>query len=200
MYQKKNTQFARRLMLTVSLLLMCIILMVGVTWARYQAKKNSYLSYNTREPAAISLWSGYDEATGTLTEGNVTWTLSNGVGTAHFYISNGTSTMEYSDEDVSATIRLLASQRATNAQVVMYVSDGSSTTTWPATPVQIKEGTPLYDTFGGGNAYVFLEEDGSELSWKLEGGTLSVLSVQIDVRNLEQIDDAALLQLQVVGK
>ncbi len=199
MYQKKNTQFAlRRLMLAVSLLLICVILVVGVTWARYQTEKNSYLEYKTRNPGAVSLCTAYNED-GTLTEGNVTWTWSEGVGTAHFYISNGTSTTEYSNEDVSATIRLLGSLSATNATVEMTVSDGSSTTTWlSATPVQIKEGTPLYSTFGNGNTYVFLNEDGSELSWNLEGGTLSVLSVDIYV-DLGQIQDAALLQLQVVG-
>ena len=201
MHQRKKKQSALpKLMFTAGLLLMCMILMVGLTWARYQEEEINSLQYGVREPASVSLWSDYDEVTGTLTEGECSWTFSDGMGTLRFYISNNTAETDYSDEDVSVSIRLLGTLSITDAQVYLSVSDGSSTTTWAATPVQIKEGTPLFDTFGGGNAYVFQDENGSELCWTLKGGSLSVLSVQIDVLNLEQIKDAALLQLQVVGK
>lgn len=201
MHQKKNRPFAlRRLVLTVSLLLLCIILAVGITWARYRAEEDSFLQYTTRDPGAVSLWAGYNELTGTLTAGEIPWTFSNGTGTAQFYISNGTSEADYSDEDLSAAIRLLVSLNAADAQVELSVSDGSSTATWGGTPVEIQEGTPLFTSFGGGTAYVFQNENGSELDWNLEGGALSVLSVQIEVSNLEQLDGAALLQVQVVGK
>lgn len=201
MHQKNNKPFAlRRLMLAVILLLMCVVVMVGVTWARYQEENNSELKYNTREPAAISLWSDYDSLTGELTAGDRTWMFSEGTGKLSIYISNGSSRTDYSKEDQSVSIRLIGTLGIKNAQVSILVSDGSSATAWTATPVQIKEGTPLYSTFGGGNTYIFQDEDGEELSWNLEGGALSVLAVQIDVWNLENIEDAALLQLQVVGK
>ena len=201
MDQKKDKQAVfPRLSLTVGFLLMCVILMVGVTWARYQEEKTSYLQYNARESASVSLWAGYDESTGELIEGDPVWSFYEGGGTLRFYISNSTSAADHSAEDLRVSIRLLGTLGITNAQVSLVVSDGSSTTTGNAVAVQIKEGTPLFDTFGGGNAYVFLDEDGSELEWNLKGGTLSVLSVQIDVLNLNEVSDAALLQLQVVGK
>ena len=202
MYQRTNNRFALgRLMLTVILLLLCITLVIGATWARYYGEETSYLDYTPREPGTISLWPGYDAESAAPTGGEeeIAWVFSKGVGTLSFCISNSTCGEDYSDEDLNVSIRLLGSLSITDAQVSLSVTEGSSTTVWTATPVQIREGTPLFDTFGGGNAYVFLDEDGAELSWELEGGTLSVLPVQLDVWNLEQAEDAALLQLQVVG-
>lgn len=201
MNQKKSKPIAvRRLMLAVTLLLLCAVVTVGVTWARYQEEENSYLKYNTREPGMILLWSDYDPLTGELTEGNRAWRFSNGTGELDIYVSNGTSTVEYSEEDQSVSIRLIGTLGISNAQVSILVSENGIATRCTATPVPIQEGTPLYSTFGSGNTYIFRDEDGKELSWNLEGGTLSVLGVLIDVQNLEKVEDAALLQLQVLGK
>ena len=200
MNQKKSKPIAVwRLILAVTLLLMCAVVMVGVTWARYQEEENSYLKYNTRKPATISVWSDYTD--GILSgKDNVIWTTSGGKKTAYFYISNGTSVSDCADEDLSATIRLLVSLNAADAEVDLTVFDGGPTLMRTGVPVPIQKNTPLHDTFGGGNTYIFRTEDGKELSWDLEGGALSVLAVQINVRNLENIEDAALLQLQIVGK
>ena len=201
MNQKKSKPIAvRRLMLAVTLLLLCAVVTVGVTWARYQEEENSYLEYNTREPGMILLWSDYDPLTGELTEGNRAWRFSNGTGELDIYVSNGTSTVEYSEEDQSVSIRLIGTLGISNAQVSIFVSENGVATRCTATPVPIQEGTPLYSTFGSGNTYIVRDEDGKELSWNLEGGTLSVLGVLIDVQNLEKVEDAALLQLQVLGK
>ena len=201
MNQKISKPIAvRRLMLAVTLLLLCAVVTVGVTWARYQEEENSYLEYNTREPGMILLWSDYDPLTGELTEGNRAWRFSNGTGELDIYVSNGTSTVEYSEEDQSVSIRLIGTLGISNAQVSIFVSENGVATRCTATPVPIQEGTPLYSTFGSGNTYIFRDEDGKELSWNLEGGTLSVLGVLIDVQNLEKVEDAALLQLQVLGK
>lgn len=201
MHQNKNKLFTlRRLMLTASLLLLCVILAVGAAWARYRTEEDSFLQYTTRDPGGVSLWAGYNEFTGTLTAGDIPWTFSNGTGTAQFYLSNGTSETDYSEEDLRAGVRLLVSLNAADAQAELSVSDGDSTATWSGTPVEIQEGTPLFTSFGAGTVYVFQDEAGSELEWELQGGALSVLSLQIDISNLEQLDGAALLQVQVVGK
>lgn len=200
MHQKNKRPIALRLMLAVILFLMCAVVMVGVTWARYQEEENSYLNYNTREPGTISLWSDYDPVTGELTGGKSTWTFSNGAGMLNIYVSNGSSMADYSEEDQSVSIRLIGTLGISDAQVSILVSEDGIETRCTATPVPIQEGTPLYSTSGGGNTYIFRDENGKELSWNLEGGALSVLEVQIDVWNLEAIENAALLQLQVVGK
>lgn len=201
MNQRKSKPIAvRRLMLAVTLLLLCAVVTVGVTWARYQEEENGYLKYNTREPGTILLWSDYDPLTGKLTEGNRAWRFSNGTGELDIYVSNGSSTVEYSEEDQSVSIRLIGTLGISNAQVSILVSENGIATRCTATPVPIQEGTPLYSTFGSGNTYIFRDEDGKELSWNLEGGTLSVLGVLIDVQNLEKVEDAALLQLQVLVK
>lgn len=200
MHQKNKRPIALRLMLAVILFLTCAVVMVGVTWARYQEEENSYLNYNTREPGTISLWSDYDPVTGELTGGKSTWTFSNGAGMLNIYVSNGSSMADYSEEDQSVSIRLIGTLGISDAQVSILVSEDGIETRCTATPVPIQEGTPLYSTSGGGNTYIFRDENGKELSWNLEGGALSVLEVQIDVWNLEAIENAALLQLQVVGK
>ena len=200
MHQKNKKPIALRLMLAVILLLMCAIVMVGVTWARYQEEENSDLKYNTREPGVISLWSDYDPVTGKLTEGKSAWTFSDGAGTLNVYVSNGSSATEYSEEDQSVSIRLIGTLGISDAQVSILVSEDGIETRCTATAVPIQEGTPLYSTSGGGNTYIFRDDSGKELSWDLEGGALSVLEIQIDVWNLEAIENAALLQMQIVGK
>ena len=198
MHLKKRQLVCSKMMFTVILLLLCIVLLIGATWARYQEEETTYFKYITREPGTISLWTGYNAETGQLIEGDCVWAFNNGSGSLRFYVSNSTSGSDYSEEELNVSIRLLGSLSATNAQVIMSVSDGYSTTRLVASPVQIVEGTPLFDTFGGGNAYVFLSENGSECEWTLKGGTLSVLSVEIDVLNLGGIEDPALLQLQIL--
>lgn len=182
------------------LLLACMILLVRVTWARYQTEETSYLQYATRESGSVSLWSDYDPSTGSLIAGEIGWDFYDGSGTMDFYVSNYTAAMDYPDEDLKVSIRLLESLSITNAQVILYISDGNVTARWTATPVEIREGTPLFDSFGGGNTYMFLDNAGAELEWNLEGGTPSVLSMQIYIENVEQVEDAALLQLQVIAK
>ena len=201
MSQKKNTTPAvRKLMLMALLFLLCVVVMVGVTFARYQEEDSSDLNYNTRKPGAVYLRSDYTD--GVLTGENIVWTSTpDGTRTAHFYIGNGISEADYSDEDLSVSIRLLASLSAAGAQVDLSVSDGSSVTTWKsATPVSIREGTPLHSTFGDGNTYIFYDDNGEELIWNLTGGAFSVLAVQVKVQNLKELEGAALLQLQVIGK
>ena len=58
----------------------------------------------------------------------------------------------------------------------------------------------MYQTFGAGQAYIFTDSSGNELSLSLQGGVYSSLSGYIEITGLKEIENAALLQLQVVGQ
>ncbi len=199
--QKKTSEWKRLLML-VLLLLACAILVVGVTWARYYAEESVHLQYTPRQPGMVLLWGGGGTETASLSEAEAepAWIFYNGTGMLDFCLSNGTDETNFAEYDQNVSIRLMGSLSVTDAQVTITVFEEEEAKTWAALPVQIREGTPLYDSFGGGYAYVFQDENGEELSWMLEGGALSLLSAQIEVLHLEQAEDAALLQLQIVGK
>lgn len=67
-----------------------------------------------------------------------------------------------------------------------------------AVATRIGVDSPLYNTFGDGWVFSFLNEDGMERSWTLEGGTLSVLEMTLTLEGTA-LTDPSLLQLQITG-
>lgn len=67
-----------------------------------------------------------------------------------------------------------------------------------ATAVAIHPESPLYDTFGDGWVFSFLNEDGTERSWTLKGGELSALEMTLILEG-PALTDPSLLQLQITG-
>lgn len=67
-----------------------------------------------------------------------------------------------------------------------------------ATAIWINPESPLYDTFGDGWVFSFLNEDGTERSWTLEGGKASVLEMTLTLEG-SALTDPSLLQLQITG-
>ena len=88
-------------------------------------------------------------------------------------------------------------------------TDSTETTTEPqpteppydeytATVSRITEGTSLYNNFGDGWVFRFVDENGRELTWELAGGQFSCITLDLI---LEGADPAVttLLQLQIIG-
>lgn len=74
-----------------------------------------------------------------------------------------------------------------------------ATVTIRAKAISIKEGSPLYNSFGGGWVFVFEDTLGKELVWTLEGGKQSFIPFTIQAAGMN-ITDASLLQLQIIGE
>lgn len=187
--EKPNRLVGYKLMLTAILLLVCVLLLVGAAWARYQANEVNYLGYAPKGSDSISL------------QANGGWLFSGEYGTLSFSVSNSEDGVEYPQGDQYVSVRLLASlsiAEIDGADVYLTVSDGEQRTVYAATPASIPEGSALHKTFGDGKAYMFYDGD-KELSWTLAGGTVSTFSAELEIIGLEQPQNPALLQLQVVG-
>lgn len=68
-----------------------------------------------------------------------------------------------------------------------------------ATAVRIAENSPLYTTFGDGWMFCFLNEEGAEITWLLDGGQLSYIDMTVILEN-GTLTNTSLLQLQVTGE
>lgn len=71
--------------------------------------------------------------------------------------------------------------------------------TFPATATRISGTSPMYGTFGDGWVFSFLDEEGNERGWLLEGGTPSMLEMTLILEGAA-LTDPSLLQLQVSGE
>ena len=202
--QKLNISARSQLALTVLILTLCLLLVIGSAWARYQVSETSFLNYAAKEYASIFLWSGYDEATKVLTDGENSWETSGELKTLRFYVSNGSSD-DYSADSQQAYIRLNAALGVRNGEENMKVmlgiaqEDGSPMLYYEGTPQLIAENTPLHKSFGAGWVFTFRDKNGKELGWTLEGGDLSVISAQLVIEGID-LQDPTLLQLQVSGE
>ena len=195
---KTNHTIRHRLILTAILLVACLSLLATATWARYQTSDFWYLNYAAKSSGSVQLWSYYNENTGTYSNAQSSWDLSDDCGTLDFYVSNGTPSAPAA-EDQQVSIRLMASLAVSDYvdEVSLYITLDGTTSIWTAEPMNIDKGTALYQSFGDGQVYIFRDESGMEQTWTLSGGALSILSAQIEVLGLNQSLDTTLLQLQV---
>ncbi len=67
-----------------------------------------------------------------------------------------------------------------------------------ATAVRIPQDSPLYLTYGDGWVFTFLDEEGEELSWLLEGGEFSCLEMILRLEGAAA-ENVSMLQLQITG-
>lgn len=67
---------------------------------------------------------------------------------------------------------------------------------YEAQAVYITKGSPMYTTFGEGWVFHFIDEEGEELRWTLEGGELSYIEMHLTMESSITVD-TSLLQLQI---
>ena len=181
------------------LLLICIFLMVGTTWARYQSKESQLFNYELRDYAFVYLWHSYDEGTGTFRNQQSTWQSEGDWKTLDFCISNGTAE-DFAEEDQWVNIRLLVSLGAwgETEEVEVLLNFPQSGESFPGKVQPIMENSPVHSTFGAGWVITFCDVEGEEIGWILNGTELSILEAQIAVRNMK-LGETTLMQLQVIG-
>ena len=193
MHQNKSMRFARRqLMLAAILILVCVLLLVTATWARYRTDEVSYLGYAAKTPDSISVWANGGG-----------WSFNEDSGYLSFYIGSDGNGTDGQANTQQVSIRLLASlsiAQLEGEEVQLSVTVGTETTDCTAVSIPIREGTSLYKTFGAGRVYMFQDEQGKELSWTLDGEECSLLLGRLEITGLSKPENPALLQLQVVGK
>lgn len=210
MKRKPNISQWYLLGLAAILVVGCLTVAVGTTFARYRDEITQLVSFQVRQFNKVYLgsleYSAYSGRGGTFVRSDETyWQEYGGDLMLNFAVGNGTSEEDFADADQKVQIRLIGSLGAWYPSgdmkltlTVPLQSDPTQSETLEATVIRISEESPLYETFGDGWMFCFLDEIGRERSWTLEGGKLSFISMDLIYENADLVD-TSLLQLQVNG-
>lgn len=181
--------------LTALLVLGCVCLLIGTAWARYRYRQTIDVEFSQKAADQVYLFGektadGFSPMPDTLTE------TENGQ-VLDFVVTNGESESQFSKEDQHAYVRLYASLslgKGDNLSATLTVNSKQYT----AVARQLDADSAICKTFGEGWIYCFMDENGEELRWFLEGGKLSAVDMSLLV-NADTGLDSSLLRLMVTG-
>lgn len=185
-----------------------LIAAVGTTLARYRVEQERTILFEPKSPVAVALGT-LDEDGGFVPDGTIQWKTqpeNSNILELNFAVSNYITEETCQQEDLEVRIRLVGSLAAWSAEqsTQVFLTDGTlleddTPRQYTAEVMQIPENTALYHSFGVGWIFRFLDENGQELTWKLEGGTLSCAQMNITM-DASALSGTSLLQLQIVGQ
>ena len=128
------------------------------------------------------------------------WSVTGSSASLEFSVSNGQSTMQYTQRSQGATVRLVAGLGIgdpENLTVKLSYTQGEETVTLTGQAEPINNGSLVHKNYGDGWIYRFYDAIGNEKTFYLSGGKLSYQNLTI---SLEGEQDPVLCQLQVQGK
>lgn len=206
--RKKNRTLWLAAALLPILLLGCLIASTGGALARYRAERKEIISFEVRPPDQVVLGkmvTAEDETVSFDASAQGVWEIVEGKQQLEFTIANGTAADAFSQENQRIHLRLIGTLGIWNGSEELKLTlevpseeDPEETETYEATVTRIQNGSPMYTTFGDGWVFAFFDEEGEELSWLLEGGTLNTVTMKLLLEGTAQ-NDASLLQLQISG-
>lgn len=178
----------------------CLVLAVGVTYARYEQNFDPVEYFFTADEAETLILGGVvTEAwlnAGSWPE-NPSWQAGENDAKMQFSVSNGRSISNYADNDRTYTLQLLAGLTIEGPEHITvslsYEKDGQ-TVQLRGTAEEIPGGSMLQGQFGDGWIYRFCDEKGREQEFDLPGGALHYQNFTLTVSG---ITDPALLQVRV---
>lgn len=212
--------------LAVLLTVGCLVMAVGVSWARYRTEADAKISVEVRPPLAVTLgrmeYSGESEIGTFVPTGAAVWEWVDGRWAMALAVANGTAPDVFEAQSQSFRIRFVGSLGAWSGEGSGAISlilplkqiqmdteetEDPADSTLPAvsavptriaaTATRISPDTRLHREFGDGWLFCFLDDQGEELSWTLEGGKLSCVTMDV-VIDAGTLADTSLLQLQIV--
>ncbi len=182
--------------MTALLLLGCVCLLIGTAWARYRYQQATDLLFAPKTAAQVYLFGA--ETNGSFAPIPEDLTKTADGQTLDFVVSNGENSKKYSPEDQYVQVRLFASLSlgdGDNLSAVLTVGDSEYT----AVVRQLDAGSPICESFGEGWIYSFVDANGEELRWFLEGGKLSTVEMTLHVDAQTGLD-SSLLHLMASGQ
>lgn len=182
MHQRKN-KIARWWGLWALILIVSVSAAVAPTFARYRTTLDpfAYL-FQAEESPKLFLWGeGYTPLSGS-------WTVTAEGSELPIIVTNGSGS-DYAKEDLTVNLRVAATEgiQAGN-NLTLTLTHGDETYT--AVPTAIGAGTGFYEDFGGGWIYRFLNAEGVEATWLLEGNQLSEISATLTCSGDVQLDSS----------
>ena len=179
----------------VLLLLCCMTVAVGATFARYHNGEKGSLIFKPEHNLEVCL--GYMKNDSFICAQNE-WVRSAEQLQLAFAISNGSSKKEFADANQVVSFRVIASLGVVNAEGEIPVSLKVEGNTYTATVQPIAENSLLYTQFGDGWILQFCDAEGNELQWELAGGQFSYIQALLCVD--AAVGDTGLLRLQAVAE
>ncbi len=206
--RKQNRTLALAAALLPILLLGILVASTGGALARYRADKKASITLEVRPLDQVYLGQMVTAEDGKVSFDPTApgvWKTVDGKQQLEFTIANGTAADAFSQENQRVHLRLIGTLGIWDGSEKMKLTleypseeDPGKTETCIAKVTRIREGSPMYTTFGDGWVFAFFIEDGEELNWLLEGGALNTVTMKLWLEGAA-LDEAGLLQLQISG-
>lgn len=198
--------------LAAILLTVSLVLATGTAWARYRTEYEETIKIKTQKPAGIYLGQT-DAETGVFDSAAVgTWEENESVVQLVFTVANGADDQNYQDQTQIFRVRLIGDLgmclesappaiKLIDPRVYDLAEAAQEDVGYLAEPVRISRSSLLYTTFGDGWVYRFLDQDGEEITWTLDGKTFSSMElIAVMVPDEDTQIDTGLLQLQILAE
>lgn len=212
MSRRKLNMFPWSAGLAAVLIVLGLMGAVGVSYARYRINRSESIFYTPRQPEQIYLGQMIDQDNGKTVfdpQKVGSWETVEGKSQLTFAVANGTSGKSYTQQDQQVQIRLVGSLGIWDGEKTVNVLLRAPRKAKPdetepqfdeirGKATRILKDSPMFSVFGEGWVFTFPDEDGKEMTWLLEGGSLSTISCQILIDGIE-LTDPSLLQLTVTG-
>lgn len=210
--RKLNISTWYSLGLAAVLVVFSLLVAIGTTWARYRTEKSEEIYFEPADLVEVCLGKvEYEEgnpAAGKFVQSNEgSWELNEeGQLQLKFAVANGTSVTAYERQSQEFYIRLVGSLGIQSEEKKLSLKltfpdadEPEGLKTVEATAIRIVPGSAMYNTFGDGWVFSFMDEEEGELTWMLEGGSLSYIEMALTLEN-GTLADASLLQLQIASR
>lgn len=159
-------------LLSAFLLMGCFVLLIGTSYARYQERITADYTLLVRKPATFQIIQ------------EETWTRSGDVEVYPFSISN-----QENESDTYFTIRFATTigMQIDGASLRLLTENTAGIQRgYDASVNKLPEDSISYQEIGEGFEYIFLDENGEERVWKLEGGQLSMKDFVLEIVGAEK--------------
>ena len=194
--RKSNIGTWYRLALATLAVVLCVILAAGTAFARYRTESEAEIAIQAQAVSYVYLGGVFN---GEFTAGSGNWQNNDeGNPQLQFMLSNQGVAEAAAPGDQEVWLRVLVSETLGNQglQLVLTTPDRKNIM---ATPTPIGKTTPLYQQFGPGWIYTFQDTNGEELTWELDGGVRSEVTMTLTAL-CDIVPDTSLIQLQATGR
>ena len=212
MGKRKLNMFSWSVGLAAALSVLCLIGAVGDSYARYQVNQSESIFYTADQSSQICLGQMVTQEDGTITfdsQAVGSWEKADGKSVLTFTVANGTSEESFDSKDQRVQLRLAGSlgvwDGLQTVSVTLCVPNQDSSDEnqpqydeIPGRAQRITPETPLYNVFGDGWLFTFMDENEEEWTWLLEGEKFSAIQMRLVIEGVE-LTDPSLLQLTATG-
>ena len=187
-----------RLILSAALIAIAALCLVGVTLARQNLAsktESAALKYSFSANAVHILKAGAGDApveNGGVYEAPGGWTSVSADKTEYsvsFLLSNSASQGGEADYDQTCVIEVFVTDGAYDASLTVTLASGGLEIT--GTGEQVAADSPLYEAYGAGRVYKFINGAGETYTWKLLGGSECFIPMTLEASG-DAVDPAAL--------